>query len=125
MKKYKQTFFFNSVKHALNGIKATFINERNFQIHVFLALLAILLGIVLKITILEFIIILLLIALVLGFELINTSIEHLADEVDLQYNSTIKKVKDAMAGAVLVLSIASVIIGLSIFLPKLIQLIFI
>ena len=53
----------------------------------------------------------------------NTAIEQLANEVTENYNSRIKIVKDAMAGAVLILSILSAIIGLIIFIPKILNLI--
>jgi len=88
-----------------------------------MAILVILFGILLAISVFEWIIILLLIGLILSAELMNTAIELLADEVSESYNNTIKKVKDAMAGAVLILSFFSAIIGLVIFIPKISNLI--
>lgn len=51
-------------------------------------------------------------------ELFNTSIEKLADKVTMEYNDTIKLVKDISAAAVLIASVAALITGLIIFIPK-------
>jgi len=58
-------------------------------------------------------------AMVIGIELINTSIEALCDKVEPKQDPQIKKVKDIAAGAVLFVSICAAIVGLYIMLPKL------
>ena len=70
----------------------------------------------------EWIIITLCIGLVLAAEAVNSAIEALADRVSAEYDEAIKRTKDLAAGAVLLLAIASAIVGLIIFLPKLIAL---
>jgi diacylglycerol kinase len=112
-----------SLGFAIQGIRKTYQTEFNFKVHTGVAIIVLIFGFVLDISTLEWIIILLLIGLVMGAELINTAIELLADEVAENYNSRIKKVKDAMAGGVLVLSFAAAIIGLIIFIPKILKLI--
>ena len=62
----------------------------------------------------------LLIGLVLAAEVINTTIENLVDMYTKDYNERAKVVKDTAAGTVLILAITAVIIGLMIFIPKII-----
>ena len=62
----------------------------------------------------------LLIGLVLAAEVINTTIENLVDMYTKDYNERAKVVKDTAAGTVLILAITAVIIGLMIFVPKII-----
>ena len=58
------------------------------------------------------------IGLVLSFELLNSAIEYLGDEVNSQHSVLIGKCKDAAAASVLVVSIAAALVGLIIFVPK-------
>jgi diacylglycerol kinase len=57
---------------------------------------------------------------VIAMELINSSIEELADLYSREHNPRIKKIKDLGAGAVLVAAIAALIVGVIIFLPKMV-----
>lgn len=115
--------FIKSLGFAIQGIRKTTETEANFKTHLVMGSLVLVAGGLLSISPLEWITVLLLIAMILSAELMNTAIELLADEVSKNYNNTIKKVKDAMAGAVLVLSIFAAIIGLIIFTPKILNLI--
>ena len=72
-------------------------------------------GFYLSIAAIEWCILLLCIALVIGLELVNTALENLVDLVTRERNPLAGKVKDIAAGAVLVVSIITVIIGLIIF----------
>jgi diacylglycerol kinase len=72
----------------------------------------------LKITFTEWFIILLCIALVVSFEILNSALERLCDFVEDDFHPIIKTIKDMSAAAVLWTSLASAIIGLLIFLPK-------
>lgn len=63
-----------------------------------------------------------LIGLVLSAEAVNSAIEALADVVSPNYHEGIKRTKDLAAGAVLILAICAAIIGLMIFVPKLLPL---
>jgi diacylglycerol kinase len=110
-----------SFAYALAGIKTTFSSESNFKIHVFAAIIATGLGFVLNITAMEWMIIILCIALVITMEMINTAIEKLCDVVHEGTHPIIKMVKDIAAGAVLVAAASSLIIGGIIFLPKIIM----
>jgi diacylglycerol kinase len=57
---------------------------------------------------------------VIALELINSAIENIADFVSPKQDTKIKKIKDLSAGAVLFSAIISVIIGLIVFLPKIV-----
>jgi len=111
-----------SFKYAFEGIKITFKNEPNFRIQLILALLSIFLGIILKISQTEWLILTIVIFLVLLLELINSSLEAFVDLVSPEINEKAKIAKDTSAGAVLVASILSLVIGIVLFLPKIITL---
>lgn len=110
----------NSFKNAFNGMIVSFKQERNMKIHISIMFLAILLGIIFKIKMVEWIICIICFALVIGGELFNTAIEITIDIAMPNFNEKAKKAKDISAGAVLVLAIASAIIGFIIFVPKII-----
>jgi diacylglycerol kinase len=57
------------------------------------------------------------IALVWLTEALNTAVERLGDAVSLESNDYLKFAKDVSAGAVLVASVTSALIGLTIFVP--------
>lgn len=110
----------NSFKNAFNGMIVSFKQERNMKIHISIMFLVILLGIIFKIKMVEWIICIICFALVIGGELFNTAIEITVDIAMPNFNEKAKKAKDISAGAVLVLAIASAIIGFIIFVPKII-----
>ena len=85
------------------------------KVHIVCALIAMITAYVLNISLTEWCIILICIGIVLSLEIINTAIEALVDLVEPNQNSMAGKVKDLAAGAVLVFSIISAIIGIMIF----------
>lgn len=106
--------FLKSVSFALKGLKHVW-QERNFKIHIIIATVTIIFGFVFKIQSLEWTIVLICIAAVLSLEMVNTAIEHLVNLIEPNYNPKAGIIKDLAAGAVLVFSIISVIIGIMIF----------
>lgn len=98
--------------------------ERNMKIHLSAAFLVVVLGLLLGISRIEWLVITLIIFMVLAAEMVNSAIEEICDllvkKLDLKYSET-KWVRDMAAGAVLLLAIASVIIGMLVFLPKLLS----
>ena len=121
--KYKKKIknLVNSFGYAIEGIWSSFRTERNMKIHVFIMILVVLLGIFLHISVTEWMICVILFALVIGAELFNTSIEAVVDMISLEKSSQAKLAKDVSAGAVLVFAIASIIVGFLIFVPKIID----
>lgn len=110
-----------SFRYAISGIYFAFREERNFKVHSILAILAIFFATILQCNLTEWIIIILCIGIVMSAEIFNTAIENTMDWLDPQYNKYVKKVKDLAAGGVLVVSIAVAIVGLLIFVPKVIH----
>jgi diacylglycerol kinase (ATP) len=107
----------HSFGFALKGIRLV-LKERNFKIQLAAALIAIILGIVLHISILEWLAVIFCAALVLCLEMVNTAIEKSIDLVHPEWNEKAGQIKDISAGAVLVVAIASAMIGAIIFVPK-------
>ncbi len=115
--------FRESVKHAVDGIDYTVTHERNFIIEIIFAIAVCFASLYLKVSITEWVVLLLTIAIVLALEILNTSIERCVDLVTKEYEALAKIAKDTAAGAVFVMSLFSVVIGICIFLPKIILLI--
>ncbi len=111
--------FWRSLRVALIGAATVLRTERNAQIEGIIALLAIGLGLWLKVSGPEWAIIFTLIALVLGLEMVNTAIEAVVDLAHPALHPLAKKAKDSAAGAVVLSAIVSVAVGLVIFLPRL------
>lgn len=112
----------NSFKYAIEGIKSAFKSERNMKVHFLMIILVCLLGIILKLSKLEWFICLILMSLVLSAELFNTALEIVVDMICKEKNAQAKLAKDISAGAVLIIAIAAFIIGLYIFIPKILNL---
>lgn len=119
--KDKRTFK-GSVKNCLDGISYVTKNEKNFKREIALGIIALTLSYILKIDKIEFIIVLTMICLVLTAEIINTAIERTVDLVTKEYHELARIAKDVSAGSVLVTSIFALIIGIIIFIPKIITL---
>lgn len=120
--KNKRTFM-SSVKDCINGLNFIMISEHNFKREVVLALFALSASYFLKVSKMEFIIILLVIALVIVSEIFNTAIEKTVDLYTREYNEIARIAKDVSAFAVLTMCIFAFAIGIIIFVPKIIALI--
>lgn len=110
----------NSFKYAFSGIRSAFKTERNLKIHISIALLVTIFGIILKLECWEWIVCISWFAIVIGGELFNTAIEIVVDLAMPNINKNAKRSKDISAGGVLVFAIGSSIVGLMIFVPKII-----
>ena len=113
----------NSFKYAIEGLKTAYIEEQNLRVHTLCSILVIIFGFVFHLSKIEFSICLILIGLVLMAEFFNTSIESVVDMITLEKNPYAKKAKDVAAAGVLDFAFISAVIGLIIFLPKIINLI--
>jgi diacylglycerol kinase len=113
--------FTKSVGHALDGIEYAINNERNIKIEILIGIITSVLGFILQISLIEWITIILVISMILTLELINTAIERCVDLVTKEYHDLAKAAKDVAAGAVFIMSMFSIIIGIIIFLPKMIN----
>ncbi len=113
-----------SFKYAFNGLNFVFKTQINFKIHLVAAIFAIVSGIWLKINYFEWLILIIVIFFVLIAETFNTVVEKIMDYINPDFDEKIGIIKDLAAAAVLLAAILSIIVGLIIFLPKLLQLIF-
>lgn len=120
--KEKEKPLLKTLSYGFNGIFYTLRHERNMVIHFLVMILVIIAGIVFKITFVEWGICFVLFALVLSLELMNTALENVVDLVTEEKKAKAKVAKDTAAGAVLVAALFAVIIGISIFLPRLLNL---
>lgn len=85
---------------------------------VFFALLSILFGLFFQISYFEWLVVLLTIMIVFMAEMINSSLEAVCDLVTEEWNQNAKNAKDIAAGTVLSACFFALLIGLVIFLPK-------
>jgi len=122
-KKFKIGDRLKSFKFAFNGIRILFVNEHNAWLHLAATVLVIITGIAFKISILEWAAVFIAIGLVFTAEAINTSIEKLSDFVSPERRSSIKEVKDLASAGVLISAITALLIGLIVFIPKILTLI--
>ena len=107
--------FLKSFFYALKGIRASLEEQRNLKVQSFVAVVTIGAGFYYRISNVDWCIILLTIGLVIGLEMVNTAIEGLVDLVTSEWKPLAGKVKDMAAGAVLVVSVVAVIVGVLIF----------
>ncbi len=112
-----------SFRYAFRGVQQFIKNEHNVWIHLIIAILVVIAGLFFSLTITEWTIVIIAIAMVLAAEAFNTAIEVLVDFISPDYHKKAGKIKDIAAGAVLITAIASAIVGFLIFIPKLIALI--
>ncbi len=108
----------NSFKYAFSGVKEAFQSEKNMKIHFLLMVLAIIFGIVLKLSSVEWAILVVTIGLVLISEFINTSLEQIVDIVSPEKQEKARIAKDVAAAGVLVAAIVAILVGAFLFLPK-------
>ncbi|MCH4184338.1 MAG: diacylglycerol kinase family protein [Eggerthellaceae bacterium] len=114
--------FPESARCACAGIVATFRKGRNIRIQTLAALIAIIGGIWLHISLTEWVVIVFCIGLVIGSECMNTSFEDVVDLACPHHDSLAGRAKDIAAGAVLIFSLMSLVIGLLIFIPRIVVL---
>ncbi|MDF2516114.1 MAG: diacylglycerol kinase [Sphingobacterium sp.] len=111
-----------SFGYAFNGLKIVWREEHNFRVHLLAAVLAIALSWALRISPYEWLAVVFSIGFVLVCELLNTALENLADFVCPEKNPNIKRIKDIAAAAVMLSSLTALLIGMLIFVPKLLSL---
>jgi diacylglycerol kinase len=108
-----------SFRYAARGIWHILRTEQNLQIHLVATALAIGLGVYFRISPGEFALVLLAIGLVLIAEVINTVAEDLLDIIHPAHHPVVRRIKDALAGAVLVAAIIALTIATLVFGPYL------
>jgi undecaprenol kinase len=116
--------FINSFSYPIKGLKYAYRNEQNLAVDLGIAAIVTIFGIIFKISLVEWAILFLTMGLVIACELINTAIEATVDLVTEDYHPLAKVAKDTSAAAVFIFAIVAVLVGMIIFLPKIISIVF-
>lgn len=110
--------FLKSFSYAFSGLSYAFKSQFNFKVHVFALIIVGILGWYYQLSTVEWLWIIVASGMVLMTELLNTAIEVLVDLVSPEIHPKAKIIKDVAAGAVLIIAITALGIGLVIFIPK-------
>ncbi len=108
-----------SFRYALAGGRVLVVSQHNAWIHALATLLVVIAALIVRVSRLEWALLILAMGLVWAMEAVNTAIELLADEVSLEHRPRIGQAKDVAAFAVLAAAMAAVLIGLLVFIPHL------
>lgn len=113
-----------SFSYAFAGLRVLFREEHNSWIHATAAVLAIAAGFLFRISPGEWIAVIIVIGMVFSAEILNSSLERTADFVKAERDDRKRDIKDLGAAAVLVTAISAALVGIMIFLPKIIDFLF-
>jgi diacylglycerol kinase (ATP) len=105
------------MKCAFSGVLTMLKYEHNAWIHALATLVVCSAGFYFRLSKYEWCLIIIAILMVWAAEALNTALEFLADVAVPDFHPTIEKAKDVAAGAVLIASIGSVVIGILILGP--------
>ncbi len=108
---------FHSMRFAINGLQILWKEQHNSRVHLLATIVVILVGLVLSMSAIQWIALLLLIALVWVAEALNSAVEYLCDRVTVEHDPLIGKAKDVAAAGVLIASITAVVGGMLLFVP--------
>ncbi len=103
--------FFESLRYAVEGIGYCIKTQRNMRIHIVIAIIVLMTGLLLRIGRAEFVMVLMSISMVFICEIVNTAVERAVDTATMEYHP----IANVAAGAVLVAALNSVIVGLLVF----------
>lgn len=109
-----------SFQHAFDGFLHVIREHPNFRFHLLATVCVALLGVYLRINAIEWLILVFTVNMVLVAEMINTAIESMVDLITLEHRQDAKIAKDVSAAMVLVSAVFAVVVGIFIFLPKII-----
>jgi diacylglycerol kinase (ATP) len=111
-----------SVKHALRGVSIIFRTQHNAWVHAVVGVVVVVLGFVLRISHLEWGLIILAITSVVAAEGFNTALEIDIDLTSPEEHPYARDTKDVAAGAVLLTAVGAIFVGILVFLPKAVRL---
>ena len=116
MTKFKAQGFNKTFKNARKGFRLVFKSEMNIRVHLVIAFFVLLFAYILKFSALEYCMIIFAITIVIVTEMLNTAIEFALDSIyHNRYSKMVGMAKDISAGAVMIASVSSVLVGLVIF----------
>lgn len=115
--------FICALRCALKGISYAFTTQRNLKIHLVFAIIAVVLGFVLNVSEAAWLAIVICIASVTSLEVVNTGIESVVDMASPEWHELAMRAKDCAAGAVLLASIASLVVACIVYIPAFVSLV--
>lgn len=125
MTKFKSSGIRESISNAIHGLKLAFFSQRNFVIEVMISFFVLLLALLLKFSVTDLCIVILMITIVLICELLNSVIEFTLDAVyKNNYSRLVEMAKDMSAGMVLLVAMISVVLGSILYGSYILKLIF-
>ncbi len=124
MTKYKKQSIKNTFKNASNGFRLSLKSERNLRIHMIAALIVLFAAYYFNFNMTKYAILLLTITSVMAAEMFNASIEFTLDATfHNKYSKMVGMAKDIAAGAVMLITITAIIIGIILFIPPFLNMI--
>ncbi|MCM3784475.1 diacylglycerol kinase family protein [Neobacillus mesonae] len=111
-------------RNAMEGLFYGFRTQRNLRVHAALALAAVIAGLFMEISRIDWMFVCLAIGFVMVTELLNTAIELVVDLASPNIHPLAKAAKDTAAGAVLLAAVFAVIIAIFVYLRPIIRWIF-
>ena len=116
MTKFRSSGIIQSITNAVHGLNLAFFSQRNFVIEVIITIFVLIAGIFLKFTITDLCLLIVMSAIVLICELLNSVIEFTLDAVyKNSYSRLVEMAKDISAGMVLLSCILSAVVGALLF----------
>ena len=109
-----------SFRYAFAGLRLLLREEHNARIHATITVLVVVAGIVLRVSPVEWGVLVICIGMVLSAEAFNSAIERIADYLTTERDERIRDIKDLAAGAVLLCAITAAIVGLIVFVPHIV-----
>ena len=107
---------------AIQGLKTAVKKEPNFRIHVIIGVATLITASILGFTALEWLLLAFTITLVFLLELVNTTLESIVNLVSPKISEEARVAKDVSAAAVFLAALLAVIVGLILFIPKILSL---
>lgn len=105
--------------YSIVGLWTALKEEKSLWAYLFVVPAVIVGGILLKISLIEWAVLVLAFFTMFAIEIINTTLEATVDTISFQYNVKVKKIKDIASGATLVITTGAFIVMLIIFIPAL------
>lgn len=113
--------FIASIKNSINGLIYAYLNEQSLMLHAFLTILVLVSGFYFHISKMQWAILVVVMAIIIIAELLNTAIEAVVDMVTDKYHPLAKVAKDCASAAAFIASILALGLYLYVFLPKFIE----
>ena len=124
MTRYKCQNFRSTFRNARKGMRLSLKSERNIRVHLLIAALVLITAYCLNFSAARFCILIMAIAAVISAEMLNSAIEFSLDAIfHNRYSRMLGMAKDIAAGAVMVVTISAIIVGVLLFAPPIIYLI--